>query len=172
MTPQPITAEELRRILNYDPETGIFTWRAKISDKVVIGRIAGVVATNGHRYITAFKKHMLASRLACLYMTGKWPAQQIDHKNRVASDDRWDNLREATHSENIWNREKAKPNRFGIKGVRQDKRYPGCGYYATIRVNGKTHWLGTYKTKDEAAAAYQTAVTQYHGEFAYTGGGK
>lgn len=163
----PITATELRRILNYDPSTGAFTWRVKISDKVVIGRIAGVVATNGHRYITAYKKHMLASRLAWLYVTGKWPQHQIDHRNRIASDDRWENLREATQAQNQWNKEKAKPNRLGIKGVRQDKRWPGASYYSQIIVNGQTHWLGTYKTKAEAAAAYRAAAAKFHGDFAY-----
>lgn len=73
-----ITAEELRQILHYDPETGIFTW-AKPRPKIRVGNQAGYIDKKGYRYTEIDGKGYFIHRLAWLYMTGTWPGGQIDH---------------------------------------------------------------------------------------------
>jgi HNH endonuclease len=92
-----LTANRLRKLLNYDPATGVFRWRVGRQHRVNVGDVAGcIVRPKGHRMIGVDGKRYLANRLAWLYMTGKWPKLEINYLNRNASDTRWANLREMT----------------------------------------------------------------------------
>src|SRR5437899_3046957 len=68
-------------VLNYFPETGIFTRREKTTNAVSIGDVAGWVSRNGYRYIEVCGERFLAQRLAWFYMTSSWPDAEIDHKD-------------------------------------------------------------------------------------------
>jgi HNH endonuclease len=95
--PAPVlTAERLREMLSYNPATGIFTRLIATSGSVHIGDIAGTFNSKGYRQIRVDRHQYLASRLAHLFMTGAFPKDQMDHINRVRSDDRWCNLRAVT----------------------------------------------------------------------------
>lgn len=95
----------LHRVLEYSPETGIFIWKEKISQKVLVGNAAGTTnAILGYVIIALYGKQYYAHRLAYFYMTGKWPQNQIDHINGTRSDNKWLNLRAATSSQNKMNR--------------------------------------------------------------------
>lgn len=155
-----VTADELREILSYCPDTGIFTWKIRPSKSVREGDAAGCrekrigYCTIGYKG-TVYKSH----RLAWLYMTGEWPKGLIDHVNGVKDDNRFANLRvvdETGNSQNI--RKPNRRNKSGFMGVIffQNK------WRANITHKGKTHWLGDFKTPEEAHEAYLVAKRRFH----------
>ena len=155
-----ITQDQLKQHLNYDPETGIFTRIAASSHNVKIGDIAGQTIEGGYIRIQVLRCRRLAHCLAWLYMTGRWPSGEVDHRNGVTNDNRWGNLRDATKSINQQNVRRArKTSTTGLLGVsRMNKKY----FQATIRVNGKKMHLGTFPTPQLAHDAYVKAKRQYH----------
>ena len=86
-----ISAEELKQVLRYDPDLGLFTWIKSTSKRINIGDVAGSDA-NGSTLIVINKKKYQANRLAWLYMTGEWPAFDVKYKNGMKDDIRWSNL--------------------------------------------------------------------------------
>jgi HNH endonuclease len=99
-----LTAARLREVLNYCPDTGVWTWikRTNSSSRIAHGSVAGYTGT-GYRQITIDGKRHRSSRLAYLYMTGEWPAHCVDHIDRCRDNDRWGNLRPVTVAENSAN---------------------------------------------------------------------
>lgn len=95
----------------------------------------------------------MANRLAWLYMTGKWPKEIIDHRDLDKSNNIWDNLREATYTENNYNVPTISTNTSGYKGVSVARHNPNK-WRASISHNNKTVHIGTFDTKEEAYAAY------------------
>ena len=158
-----LTQNELKLVLNYNPETGIFTWIVN-KGKIKIGDIAGCLNPKGYLKIKINYNQYFAHRLAFLYMTGEWPKEQIDHININKSDNRWCNLREANNGQNQSNALVYKSNKIGIKGVRWQKHHKK--YEARLRFNKKTMSLGYYDDVEDAAKAYKNAAKFYHKEFA------
>jgi hypothetical protein len=103
-----IDADYVRRRLQYDPGTGEFIWKPRSGDKQwntkLAGEVAGFMDGGGYRQIRIDGKHYRAARLAWLYVYGEWPQNEIDHINRVRTDNRLVNLRDVTSSENQNNR--------------------------------------------------------------------
>jgi hypothetical protein len=97
-------------------------------------------------------------------MTGEWPKQTIDHRNAIKSDNRAENLREATSSQNAINRSLRSDNALRIKGVHFHKH--SQRYVAQISVNGKQRTLGYFNDPELAELAYLSAADRYHGAFA------
>lgn len=153
--------ERLRKILSYDPETGVFRWTS--------GERAGTVAsslnaTTGYVRIRALGKQFLAHRLAWAFVNGAKPSGCLDHINCDKTDNRIENLREATVSQNMHNRGIQRNNSTGFKGVYFHKR--AQKYTAQIKVSGKKIYLGTFDTALDAHTAYCFAAKALHGEFA------
>jgi hypothetical protein len=98
-------------------------------------------------------------------MTGRWCSRVIDHLDRNPSNNRWDNLRRATVSQNNANRRRHKNNACGFKGV---SRTQYGRWRATIFKNGRRHHLGVFSTPESAHVAYVTAARKLFGEFART----
>ena len=162
---QDLTAEYLKSILHYDPDTGIFTWRQMLSKRRVIGKQAGFMQHKGRIKIGINNQDYMLHRLAYLYMTGKWPEYEIDHINNNQSDNRWCNLRHATPWQNHCNKGLQKNNTTGYKGVCKPT---GKNFYmAYIKHKGKRYHLGCFKTAEEAFAAYQKAAKQFQGPFVH-----
>ena len=158
----PPTAQRLRELLAYDPATGIFTWR--VSRGGAKGRAAGHLDRDGYLRVMIDGAQYYAHRLAWLYMTGEWPANQMDHKNGETGDNRFVNLREATRSQNQKNVRTHRDNASGFKGVVLDK--PNKRWRAKIDHAGRTHFLGYFATAAEAHAAYCKAAKDIDPEFA------
>src|SRR5688572_15965797 len=111
-----LTAQRLRELLRYDPESGIFYWIAHRRG-LQIGDIAGREASRGEWRITVDYVEYVAARLAWLYMTGEWPSHEIDHRDQQKLNNKWDNLRPATRPQNASNRSGFRTNRHKYKGV-------------------------------------------------------
>lgn len=162
--PTKLTAERLRQLLEYDPETGKFTWKVSTSSRVFKGMLAGTAHIKGYITIGLDKKNYLAHRLAWLYMTGKWPPDQIDHINGDRSDSCFSNLRLATHAENMRNSKLNKNSSSGVKGVywSTEKKI----WVARIYVDNCAIHLGLFTDIEDAATAYEKAAKEHFGEFA------
>lgn len=153
-----LTVERLRELLDYDPDTGLFTWRVRTSKCVTVGAIAGCL-DKGYLRIQIDRRLHLAHRLAWLYITGDWPPAQIDHINGIRDDNRIANLRAATRAENMHNRRKPHSNTTsGYLGV---SRYRGK-FMAQIKLDGKSKFLGLFDTPEEAHAVYLEAKRRLH----------
>lgn len=158
-----LTADYVKSILNYDPVSGIFIW-IKPRPKIKIWSIAGGITELGYVKIKIDGKKYLAHRLAYLYMTGEWPKDEIDHVNMIRSDNRWENLRAATRSQNFGNQKKYKSNKSGIKGVSWDKE---CSkWLAQIQVDKKKIKLGRFDNIEDAENAYAKAALELFKQFA------
>jgi len=157
-----LTARRLRQVLDYNPRTGIFRWRIdKMGPGAKKGKIAGATRRpRGNRAIKIDGEQYLSARLAFLWMLGRFPKDQVDHRNRIPGDDRWSNLREATNAQNSAN----KPKRTdGLKGVYWHKA--SRKYRAVICVNSKHVHLGLFDREQDAHAAYRVAARKYFGRF-------
>lgn len=160
-----IELHRLKEQLSYDPGSGRWTWLVRPARNVFPGDEAGCVGSNGCRHINVDGQHYLAHRLAWFYMTGEWPASEIDHRDLDRSNNQWSNLRLACRGENNRNVGRRRDNTSGIKGVRQR----GGRFTAAIRCGGEPVHLGSYRTASQAKAAYDLAAYLYHGEFAHFG---
>jgi len=159
-----LTADNLRKVMAYDPSSGAFTWLARRSQRVLAGSVAGSICCLGYRTIGIEGRCYKAHRLAWLITYGKWPSGHLDHINGDRADNRIANLRMATVAGNMQNRGKMPSNKSGFKGVwfrLQRKRW-----VASISVDGRQRHLGTFHTPEQASAAYAEAARRLHGEFA------
>jgi len=174
---EALTADYVRSILHYAPETGVFTWRERPCEHFATlnacgvwnSRCAGKTAGNidrGYVQITIDGRPYRAHRLAWLYMTGEWPINDIDHASLDRSDNRFANLREATRSQNGANRRAMSNNTSGVKGV--SWHASTRKWQARIQVAGKSKPLGYFDDLEAAAAAYERAAHETFGEFART----
>ncbi len=159
-----ITQEYIKSIFYYNPNTGEFIRIKKIARYSKIGEIAGHTNSKGYVVIKIHQKAYKAHRLAYLYMIGKFPEHQVDHRNRIRDDNRWSNLRLATNSQNQINGPAYKTNTSGYKGVYWSKCWKR--WFSQINFNKKQIFLGYHSTKTDAAIAYNKAALEYHGEFA------
>lgn len=157
----PIEAGRLRDLLFYDPDTGVFSHRVDYKRRKA-GTVAGFTHPLGYRLIFIDGRSYKAAWLAILYVTGKWPVSEVDHRNKNRGDDRFANLREATRSQNCANRGVFKNNKAGIKGV----DLTPAGWRARIRKDGQLRHIGYFPTSADASAAYQQEAQKVHGEFA------
>lgn len=159
-----IDGERLRQLLHYEPDTGVFTWRERTSNRIRIGDAAGCVRHGGYTQIRVEGKFYRAHRLAWLYVYGKWPTMMLDHIDNDPTNNRISNLRQATQSQNMANMAKRADNSSGYKGVFWKKQ---CStWYAQIRVENKSITIGYCSTAEDAARAYNRAAVHHFGDFA------
>ena len=164
--PDTLTAEILREILIYEPETGKFYWKMRRA-QMLAGDEAGYVGNLGYILIgialAGSKRRYTGHRLAWLYQTGEWPENNVDHINGSRADNRWCNLRAATQSENQANRRVKRSVANGLKGI--EKHHSGR-WVARICKEGRRYHLGMFDTAEEAHAVYAVCAEALHGEFA------
>lgn len=166
-----ITHAELKSILCYDPDTGHWTWLVNRARMAKAGQRAGTPHyIQGYIRLHIKGKMYQAHSLAYFYMTGEWPADEIDHINGIRDDNRWTNLRPALRKMNLLNRKTYSSNTSGQKGV---SWHPKLGKWRVrIQKYGRRVALGCYDTLGEAREAYEKAAEQMFGEFKRDENGK
>ncbi len=153
-------AKTLRDIVVYD--NGVLRWKNdhKYFKRIKAGDVVGAGSTkNGYKCTAINGKQYYQHRLVWLYVHGSWPEGSIDHINGDRTDNRIENLRPATPSQNQHNRRKTK-SKQGMTGAYKSSK--GVTWYSTIMVENKKHYLGTFKTEEEAARAYAEAKAKLH----------
>lgn len=174
----PVDPEIVRRLLDYDPDTGLFTWRERPRSMFATlnacntwnTRFAGRPAmwrldAQGYHSGKLFGRHYKAHRLALCIINGRWPSDEVDHMNLDRADNRLCNLREASRAENMRNRVGG----WGQypKGVRRrGDKFSAVGTDS----KGKRQWLGTFTCPTAAAIAYNRFCAQEHAQFARPNG--
>jgi hypothetical protein len=163
-----LTAEYVRSILEYNPETGEFRWkwREGVSKRInarYAGTVAGDVTSDGYLRIGINASRYQAHRIAWLIVYGGWPPEQIDHIDCDRLNNRIANLRLATCQENMRNAGLRKTNTTGVTGVFWRKDYGK--FQASIRAGGKRLHLGYHDTLEAATAARHAAEIEHFGEF-------
>lgn len=160
-----LTQERLRDLLSYDPSTGLWTWIVK-KGRYSANRIGGSLAANGHLVIRIDQVTYYAHQLAWFWMTNTW-VPEIDHKDLCGTNNKWENLRAATRTQNNANTHKRKKNVVGLKGVSR------AGEKFRTRV-GRDGVVVFYKVFDCPAAAhlfYLIEANKAFGEFSRGTGG-
>lgn len=143
-----ITQKELKSKLQYNPDTGVFTW-------VKRNVVAGSLNNTGYIHIKINQKAYLAHRLAWLYIYGEWP-NIIDHISGNKIDNKINNLRNVTHRQNLQNSNNHRNGKLvGVK--KQNNKFQ-----ARITINKKQIYLGTYDTAPEAYEKYLNFLLHYN----------
>lgn len=154
-------------LFDYDPETGSLTWRLSTNSfkkGEEAGSVSGAHGYTDYRNVVVFGDRYKAHRLIWLMRTGSWPSGHIDHMDGNGLNNKWDNLREATPSQNAMNQKVRSDSASGCKGISYDKRRDM--WYAYIDIDGSRVHLGRHENKDEAVAVRLAAEKRYHGEYA------
>lgn len=163
-TNRSIPVPELRKLIDYDPGSGTFTWRTRKLpkwDAKFAGKTAGSVAATGYVTLRIMDRAYLAHRVAWAMVTGEWPGSlQIDHIDGDRSNNRIANLRLATNAENAQNTGARSRNTSGYLGVVWFK--PKRKWKAEIRAGGRYRHLGYFDDPAEAHAAYVSAKRELH----------
>lgn len=163
-----LTQEYLRFVLDYSPETGIFTWRKREGNKRWNTKYAGKRAGNynrtlGYKTIRLNNSTNYEHRLVWVYVSGKYPKMKLDHINGDKTDNRIQNLREVNDIQNSINRKTHSNNTSGHKGIKYDKRRNH--WVANIGMCGKMRYLGSFPSKEQAVSAYICAAENIHGDY-------
>ncbi len=169
---QDVSIDRLHSLLSYDPETGILTWRKRPEHNAMdkrlnsryAGKIAGYIAHTGYHSVGIDGVDMLAHRVIYAMMTGDWPPDQIDHINGVKNDNRWANIRPATHGQNMCNRGTTRNNSSGQRGVswRRDLQK----WRVFLRQDGQWISGGNFLDFEDAKKAYWELAYELRGEYA------
>lgn len=165
----PIDQLYLQERLDYNPLTGVLTWRyrstapgfdaraCKIWNTRYAGTRAGSIdPLDGYRLISIENLRFKEHRVIWCLMTGEWP-DNVDHDNGVRSDNRWVNLLDKTKAENNKNLARSRHNTSGIAGVAQRKNGK---WWAYVSENNRTVYLGIFATQAEAVAARRQAEAE------------
>ncbi|MEO1538495.1 MAG: HNH endonuclease signature motif containing protein [Pseudomonadota bacterium] len=172
----------LRKLLKYDRNTGKLFWLKRLPEMFTDGRraaehqcadwnrrYAGKEAftacnTDGYHHGKIMGKLYKAHRVIWALESGSWPSSCIDHKNKDRTDNRFDNLREATRAENSRNRSAlagSSSKYLGVSWCKMNEKW-----LARIEVNGRQLSLGSFLSEAQAAKAYDAAAVKHFGEFA------
>lgn len=154
------TWEYLNDRFHYDPATGIITWKTrgveltgcanttKYWDSTHAGNEVGYENKRGYREVMMKGKAYFIHRIAWKLVTKCEPPSIIDHINQVRGDNRWVNLRELSHAQNVCNSNK------GRGRVARGVRKTTGGKFVAETSFTKMITIGTYDTEAEASAAY------------------
>lgn len=153
-----LTLKRLKYLMFYDPETGF--WSHKVArGGVKVGAIVSSVNGKGYVQVSVDGVRYESQILIWFYMTGKWSKKLIDHEDTNLINNKWKNLRQATHAQNFANSRMSRKNTTGHKNV---------GFYKRTKkwragIAGKH--LGYFDTYDEACAVAKEAMKKRYGEF-------
>jgi hypothetical protein len=161
MAKADLTAQRLRELLHYNPDTGVFTRLVYRVWNAPVGPVKRKVMRGGHQLIGIDGEEYLAHRLAWLYIHGTWPGGELDHINGDPADNRFCNLRTIDKRGNGQNRRRANKNSksgyLGVSWRKEKKRWT-----ARITIDGTYKSLGCFSTAEDAYAAYLDAKRKHH----------
>lgn len=152
----------LIELLQYDPLTGVLTWR-KTRGGILAGTAAGRVNYYGYVIVTIDGHKLFGHRIAWAMVHGGWPDHELDHKDNCRTNNRLENLRPATRAQQTANSRKHRDNVSGFKGA---TFHPSGKWQARIVKDGKIRSLGYFDSPEQAHAAYVTAAENLFGPFA------
>jgi hypothetical protein len=158
-----LTQTRVRELFEYDPLVGDLVRRVRTRNQVP-GKIAGSVNAHGHINVGVDGRLYAAHRIVFLWWHG-WLPKEIDHRNRIKTDNRIDNLRASTSSQNKGNIGLLVNNTSGFRGVSFNTRRQK--WHAQIKINGKQTYLGGFDLPEQAARVYNAAAVKHFGEFAH-----
>lgn len=158
-----ITQAELKELLTYNRDTGIFTWNALTNPRMRSNGVAGYTKANGYVLIKLRGKQYLAHRLAWLCVHGAFPSGLLDHIDRDPSNNRIENLRAATPVQNGGNRTINRTNISGYRGVSYNKA--ARKYYGFMNIDNRNAYLGSFETPEAASAVVEARRNALYGEF-------
>jgi HNH endonuclease len=148
----------LLSFFDYDPETGQLWIKPRYGQGYSLTRrLAGYIRKDGYVHVSVLGTSYYAHCIIWCMVTGAWPVYEVDHRDLNRGNNRWENLREATSSQNAFGRRNNNPDR-GI-----EKR--GNKFKASIGVRRKKIYLGMFETKEEARVAVTSAAAKYFGKF-------
>lgn len=156
-----LTQQRLKELFTYEPETGNFIRNITTGNRGIKGTIAGYRYKEGYIVIGINGSEYPVHKLVWLYMTGDLPILKIDHIDRNKANNKWTNLRLASNLQNNHNKV-YKVGAFGVRGV---SYYRNGKWRASICINYKSKYLGTFSSKEAAEQAYLRARELYFGEF-------
>jgi hypothetical protein len=159
-----LDANEVRRMFDYDPLTGVMTRKITASSNALAGSPVGYVTSDGYLAAYVMGRQYKVHRLAWLHFYGEWPNGQIDHINRQKQDNSIKNLRVASASQNQRNKAISKANKSGVKGVfwnKKDRRW-----VAICRSDVRGQYIGSFQDQQAAIDAVRRFREQQHGAFA------
>lgn len=158
---QYLTQDKVKTLLEYDPDTGRFVWLSdRPGGRIKAGDVAGTTHYSGYRYVTVAGTTVTEHRLAWFYTYGRWPTGDLDHINRLRSDNRLCNLRETTRAENCQNQPIRKSNKSGVTGVYYHK--VSFKWAATINIGKRQVHLGVYDAMEDAIKARRAAEKEHY----------
>jgi hypothetical protein len=169
MKPHP---EYLRAVFSYDSSSGDLYWKFREDRDCQwngkwAGKKAGYVALSGYVLVRINRKNYKAHRIIWAIVHGRWPENEIDHIDNITSNNRLENLREATPQENRRNIGLRRNNMSGVTGVHWSKNHQK--WLASIRSDRKSHHIGLFADKDDAIAARKDAEVAIFKEFQHQG---
>jgi hypothetical protein len=171
-----LTQEKLKGLLNYNPDTGIFTWKVATNNRIRVGEVAGSIDANRYRRIRIEGVKYLEHRLAFLYMLGTVP-DNVDHIDQDRSNNKWPNLRVCSLSENQHNRAININSTSCLKGISFNQQCRGSKVYlkviAQIKLNSRRHSKTIYYSTDKEKQVAIDTLTNWirdkreelHGDF-------
>jgi hypothetical protein len=168
--------ELLRKLLDYDPETGVLTWKERPKKMFKEQRLGNAHSTWNARWAgrpalgsenssgycegAILGVPVRAHRVIWAMVHGEWPAKVVDHINGNPSDNRITNLRSCSQSENGKNAKRPADNKSGVIGVHKLKGSET--WVATIKANGRNFHLGRFRSLEAATAARRAAEIEHN----------
>jgi hypothetical protein len=165
------SSEELKAILDYDPETGVLTWRTRPATSKVnknfnarfAGKKAGTIESWGYRQLRILGKLQMAHRVIWKMVAGDEPPDHLDHRDGDPSNNKWTNLRGADPHSNAWNKSLRRNNTSGVECIfpLHRKRSSSKQFRVLMYYDGKKAFLGDFHTLEEAKAAHFAAFAKH-----------
>ena len=164
---EDLTQEQVRKLFDYDPATGVLKWKVSLHPRIKIGRLIKNPGRDGYLEVGVYKKNYFAHRIIWLWVYGVWP-DEIDHINGRRADNRLINLRDVSHSENHKNLSLRYNNTSGHIGV----YWNGYQWRAFLNIDGKQVVVGGFKNINDAIqarveAGIKNGYHQNHGRKGY-----
>lgn len=147
-----VTRDRVTECLNYDPASGIFTWKIA-RGKSKVDKIAGCVDCFGYIVIRIDGMNYKAHRLAWLYVYGDWPSDSIDHINGIKTDNRLINIRDVTGRENSLNKKVHREGKLPYVSKTKNNKWRAYFY-----LDNKQKWVGVYDDQEIAYKAVRLAM--------------